>query len=654
MGNPDGPPRLHFAPVPPLPLRKKIPAATASRCLSLWAANLQSLRRLSDADFAAVLHDDTDTSLVSFVRSYILNDDLSHDGGNDWVYSTNSTTDTARYVKRGVRSLIHRGATTGATNVLLTPRAFVKLAALYTTDGARSLLRTLYTADETLAKDYVREHVKYLTAVFSGKTKGKGKAVGDASESEVGLLQELSYLLMALPEIADVVMADPAFFEALAERYASSSNTSTEELRRVVFTVVVAAVQARRYNALMDFLFSVTEGGDMSGYIAAVVASTPLLDRLAAVDAAGFANRWATVLQRLRKTTDTNTATTTRKLSRLPRRKTKLSAGGNGGGMAGIAGLREMFPHIDEGTLQAVLASVDGDVEAATMALLDGIPDAPPTTTAVSNTTKVAADELDSLSVPTSRLYLGKRAESTADALLSDRATAPSKDRILAALQSFDSDDDERDDTYDADDIGGAVDRGDTADEASAAAAGAATNISDEDRILYKALVDTPGVFSRDAATRRGAERRKLREATGMTDEAVEGWKVMLDRDGGKRLRQLEIRFSREATAAAEQTVIPRTAWRQGDDGDDDGEGTSRGYGHGRGGGYRGRGRGGAGPNDRNVRGQARDHAPVVRDVGPEGPRVVKKTSKARGEHSRKVQSAARDRQRTKKMSKGM
>ncbi|KAF3908045.1 hypothetical protein ABW21_db0202961 [Orbilia brochopaga] len=657
MGD-DRAPRLHFAPVPPLPLRTAIPSAAAERCLSLWIAGIQTLKALSDDVFAAEVRGNG--SLKAFIRSYVLLDELARDS-DDWVYT--STTDTAaaeiaikqRYLKRGVRTLIHRASTLGCTAILLTPHSFVKLAALYTGDGARGLLNTIYTIDEALVKLYVREHVTHLTTIFAvgtGKGKGKGKAVDMPSpEHQAQLLQELSYLLMTLPETADMVMADHGFIEALAGTYTATPDTSlsiTEELRRVVFTVVVAAIKAQRYSALIDFLFSVTEDvtGPMGLYIAAAVASMPLLDRLGAVDAAGFANRWATAIQRLKKTVETASPPPTTKLSRLRRQRVRVSTGAEvAPEIAGIAELKEMFPHIEDTTLHAVLASVNGDIESATLTLLDGISDTGPT----APHTVQEPPALDNLAVPSSRLLFGKRAASTADAMLSDRTAAPSKDRILAALQSFDSDDDERDDTYDADDIGGAVDRGDTADEVSAAAT--AANISDEDRVLYQALVATPGVFARDAVTRRGPERRKLRDATGMTDEAVEGWKLMLDRDGGKRLRQLEIRFSRESSTV-EQTTVSRTAWRKGDDDDEEdnnGEGHRGGY-HGRG---RGRGRGGAGPNDRSVKGQQRDHAPVVRDGGPEA-RTVKKTTKSRGEHSRKMQSAARDRQRTKKMAKGM
>lgn len=49
--------------------------------------------------------------------------------------------------------------------------------------------------------------------------------------------------------------------------------------------------------------------------------------------------------------------------------------------------------------------------------------------------------------------------------------------------------------------------------------------------LLELAYLRTPGVFARDSATRRSAERKALREATEMDDSKIEGWKVMLERN---------------------------------------------------------------------------------------------------------------------------
>lgn len=121
---------------------------------------------------------------------------------------------------------------------------------------------------------------------------------------------------------------------------------------------------------------------------------------------------------------------------------------------------------------------------------------------------------------------------------------------------------------------------------------------------LFRVYTMTPELFGRDADTKRSKARTALRSETGMTDEAIEGWGIMLARDP-KRLRRLEVKFS---TFTGQQTELAPTAWRDspavsGDEtgGDSNAQrGGHRGRGRGRGRGGRGRGGGGsvAGPAD--------------------------------------------------------
>lgn len=242
-------------------------------------------------------------------------------------------------------------------------------------------------------------------------------------------------------------------------------------------------------------------------------------------------------------------------------------------------------------------------------------------------------DEFDKLAVDASRLHIGRRGQTlTADNILSDRSKAPAKSSILAALAAFDSDDDERDDTYDVEDVGASVDTATTGqDEADG---------DKNEEALLRAYTMTPELFGRDADTRRGKARNALKSETGMTDEAIEGWGIMLARDP-KRLRRLEAKFS---TFTGQQRELAPTAWRNSPaaSGDEAGEangdnqrGGHRGRGRGRGRGGAGRGRGGG-----NVAGAADDKTTQVA-------RQRKDANKAsRANHSRKDQ-------RGKKMARG-
>lgn len=149
-------------------------------------------------------------------------------------------------------------------------------------------------------------------------------------------------------------------------------------------------------------------------------------------------------------------------------------------------------------------------------------------------------------------------------------------------------DDDERDDTYDVEDVGGTVDSAiPGSDEVDA-------DLRDRnEEALFKAYTGSPEAFGRDAATRRSKARAALRSETDMTDEAIEGWAIMVGRDP-RRLRRLEAKFS---TFSGQQRELAPTAYRsspadsgaeaEGSGADAGGDGRG-----GRGGGYRGRGRG--------------------------------------------------------------
>jgi activating signal cointegrator complex subunit 2 len=150
---------------------------------------------------------------------------------------------------------------------------------------------------------------------------------------------------------------------------------------------------------------------------------------------------------------------------------------------------------------------------------------------------------------------------------------------------------------------------------------------------LYRAYLADKGVFGRESATKRTDARRVLKEETGMTDEAVEGWALMLERDAGMR-RRLEKKFGEWEGNQGQKEIAP-TAWRAGEEDSEDGEssagpgGPSRGAGRGR-----GRGRGGGGRGRGNVAGP-------TGDKDTEAARRRKEASKgSRANHNRRDQRA--------------
>lgn len=249
------------------------------------------------------------------------------------------------------------------------------------------------------------------------------------------------------------------------------------------------------------------------------------------------------------------------------------------------------------------------------------------------------------------KLHFGRANQDlTADVILADRSHhAANKAAIMSALATFDSDDDERDDTYDVADVGGTVDSitasaADADAKADLRARKAPESSADMEAALFQTYKSNPALFARDSATRRSQPRASLKRETGMTDEAIEGWAVMLARDP-KRLSKLEDRLALSADASAggiAQPELKPTAYRKptrkdGDESESDTDGPSSASGPRGRGGSRGRGRGGRRGGGGGRRGGAA--GPGVQNTAAS--RQRKEENKAsRANHNRRQQRA--------------
>jgi activating signal cointegrator complex subunit 2 len=153
---------------------------------------------------------------------------------------------------------------------------------------------------------------------------------------------------------------------------------------------------------------------------------------------------------------------------------------------------------------------------------------------------------------------------------------------------------------------------------------------------LFSAYKISPDVFHRDANTRRGKARAALKSETGLTDEAIEGWGIILARDPN-RLRRLEAKFSlttfkqRELASTGYRTPDASESGTEGSDGDG-----MRGVRGGYCGGNRGRGRGRGG----NVAGPADDKATQMARQRKDANKGSRANHNRRDQRARKVARA--------------
>ncbi|KAF8635677.1 hypothetical protein AX15_000303 [Amanita polypyramis BW_CC] len=118
------------------------------------------------------------------------------------------------------------------------------------------------------------------------------------------------------------------------------------------------------------------------------------------------------------------------------------------------------------------------------------------------------------------------------------------------------------------------------------------------DTILELAYIRDPKLFDRDAATRRSKGRVELKSQTGLGDEQIEGWKIMLERNPKKGNILEKHEFSGNRNWLPRQDPTPAAANGGSNRGGGRGRGGDRGRGRGAGRGARGGGHGpGTGDN---------------------------------------------------------
>ncbi|CAK7267077.1 hypothetical protein SEPCBS119000_002354 [Sporothrix epigloea] len=678
---------------PPLPPLAPFPSAASwpqSSKLADWPLYLQVWRTLAaaylalpDAAFTTALSREDQSGLSTFVVS------LTQAQAELGPAALASSPGYAP-LKRTVFLLFARALRTPKPPpTLLSWQVLADVSRVYGRQRAGQVLAQLSPASLGVAEASLAALKKLLVKNMEA---GLGQD-GDLRTTEKHL-QRVNFLVNAWPAAGAFFMTGSDYLDAMVSCY----TIMNPPLRRVLVTSLYVSLigltqqPTPRYSLLSDLLFALRSAAEehkkgplrpSDSLVNELVSVTPILQQLRhrseAPDtgAGSLKNRLLTVLNDLAtyQQPGRKVVLPPDRLRRKPEKGKFVLQSAHPEPAAGdlspqkqsqISMVQDLFPHLETGYVAKLLDEHNDDPEQLIAHLLEG--NLPPDPEAVDRAENAAdsptnenqraepasnvrlplahtrqnifdGDELDRLSLQTSKLHFGKHASSkTADDFLAESTSTTRKEAIWSALASFDADDDERDDTYDAADVGGTVDGPlsgvDGADDLQAA----------NEQTLFAAYQATssesPGVFSRDAVTRRSAARLKLREKTGMTDEAIEGWAIMLARNPQQR-RRLELQ-AQSSALGGEQNELARTAWRAGQDDEDDGpSSTPRGGFQGRGRGGRGRGGGsGGGSRGGNV-------------SGPTGEKDTEQARKRKEANKSSRANHNRRDQRARKMAKG-
>jgi activating signal cointegrator complex subunit 2 len=630
----------HFASFPDAKVRKSILPDEWQLYLDSWTSLAELYLRLGDQQFSSTLNE-KDT-LTPFLLSFF--HELTHD---------DNLASRVALLRKKAFFLLHRVfSRDDVSDSLLSWSALSDICHAYPkSEQFRTLLQNLWR----------RKGPAIEKSLQTAKTSLIRNLESKRPEEAESTLNRIAPLLMTSSDASVLMLTGSDFLDALYGAYLQVPQTMQKKLVTVSYLGLTAALEGPKpnYSLLSDHLYSLKSSEEQEQkkepgkktLVADLVTNTPLLekirDKAIAPEAARVKNTAASL-----STFRQSAVARPKRLIRRKVNKGKAIANADSYGhgafmgevhvhrMSIITQIQDLFPDLGAGFIVKLLDEFNDDVEQVTAHLLeDTLPPSlaeadrseklyvvihplsridiltscrptPTTTTQPMPPPRSSQhlperrnvfddDEFDKLAVDTSRLHIGRRGQGlSADKILSDRSKAPAKSHILAALAAFDSDDDERDDTYDAEDVGASVDTtGEDAD----------LNEKNEEA-LFRAYTMTPELFGRESETRRGKARMALKSETGMTDEAIEGWGIMAGRDP-KRLRRLEARFS---AFAGQQQQLQSTAWRDspagsGDEGSGEGQGGRGGRGGGGRGRGRGRGRGGGGRGGASVSGPTDD-----------------------------------------------
>ncbi|KAI4244917.1 MAG: hypothetical protein L6R40_002823 [Gallowayella cf. fulva] len=536
-----------FAPFPGTDPRREIVPKEWELCIDAWILLAQRHLLLSRDAFA--LKVSQDPSVVEFLLTYV--------EANARHISTGDPTQKSNSLRRTCYLLVHRCLVNLEKKPppLLAWQFLSDFSICYAkTPGVTTLLQGIWHGEDLGTK--FQKHRAFMIRDLETPSGTSG-----LPELEI-TLERTAALLRCCQDYGHFLMLGYDFVDALSDLYRSSDSSLKQKLVVISYRCFSALMDPSKpnFSMLLDHLYGMYSSKKSDSLLSAVCSNTPfvreLRDQLTGPDAV----RGEKLVKELLAFEGTGTL-------QMRQRKTGMSRLNKGKGkqrdeyghgaldesvhvhkMSLITQVQDLFPDLGSGFVVKLLDEYGDDMEQVTAHLLDNSlppqlksadrsetmsqPESQPSTDLVPNLPPHPAppslpnrrnihdnDAFDRLTVPSAQIHRGRRSSpQTADTVPQDRGSAPNKAAILSALAAFDSDDDERDDTYDVEDVGGTVDTAmPGSDEIDA-------DLRDKnEEALFRAYKMSPEAFERDAATRRGNARMALRSETGMTDEAIEG-----------------------------------------------------------------------------------------------------------------------------------
>lgn len=554
-----------LATAPPPSIREQISSEDWVASLDAWIIAIEARLQLSQENFEKLAIKDAEVK--PFLVSYL-------------HYATPpSIGSTARTLRRlcfllGRRLLLAHGA---VSEKFLDYQFLGKFCMAY---GRSPALKPL------LQDIWQQSSQSFALSIEKGKSQVVRQLRRDCLVSDaetVADLHQLSLLAFILPQVGSVIMAGSDYIDTMFETY---QNQGTNFLRGAIVANIYAALSSLMamsppaVSLLLDQLFSLKAAAEVDAkspkcapnLLSDLVCTTSLLSRMERLFSTIPQKRAEILISSLHSYRNQSQKLHPYCRHRRTERKGKQRVVdaldtdiAHTHRISLVTQIHDLFPDLGFEYVVKLLDYYAGDAETVISHLLEGtlptqleptkcanVPDAQssipsdaldPSLPARSN--KFDDDDFDRLAVSPSKIHFGRsHIDESADDLLADRSNrSVNKAAIMSALAAFDSDDDEHDDTYDVADVGGTVDSvplGPEVDPVTEETKRARGGLDVRaELMLFNLYKSNPDLFKRDGATRRSSQRDSLRKDTGLTDEIIEGWAVMLSREP-KRIARLD------------------------------------------------------------------------------------------------------------------
>lgn len=552
---------------PPQNIQSNLPPAEWQACLEGWIVSIEVRLRLTDKDFETISQADVGTT---FLISYL----QQHTGPGEEVIGSKDAK-----LRHRCYSLLKRIVSTAVLQMAHGP--FFDLLgmgsmAFSKSKDWRSALSTRWQLDQKELRKVLKAEKALLV---SGKHLGNDAVLRQ---------KKMAAFVRCLPDAAAVMMAGADYLDTLIELYNHGSSDLSRAVTENCYYCLLGLLMRKQTTLLLDNLYHMKSTADQqkrthaghSTLLSSLLCTTSYLHHLRSN--AELLKRQQTLVSELESYRQSmlHFHPSTKTSLRRSKGKSKQTQAGSDMHLhraSQISQVHELFPDLQTGYILKLLDHYSDSVENVIAALLEptslpaelqnrefppaepswqpDVPNLVPHSTPPMTAQRHGVfdnDDFDRLNISSRQLRRGKK-DISVDHIEDADQHAQSKAAIMAALAAFDADDDERDDTYDVADVGGAVDNTVDTDERQ-------TNIDQHEGSLFAAWKSNPELFARDSKTRSSNIRQQLKRETGLSDEQIEGWAVMLRRDP-KQHDRLEKKYSSARAFKSSQTALDSTKW---------------------------------------------------------------------------------------------